>query len=251
MAEQVLNIKLVENPLTPEPNDFSGRIQLNGTFYNRDIAAEYVRQRTEYRAETIVNIMDVTDGIKREKIASGYSVIDGVAQMRASVTGTFRGEAAQFNENEHSIGVIMTPSPQMRKEIKASKVRVNGATRSGPVINTVEGTVGNVKKCENGVMTPGRNLRIHGDRIRIAFEPEYRDVAGVWIIAADPDATEKRIHVEFEDMSDNEPSKVTILVPPLSAGGYFIEVVTQNSTSTKYLLKEPRTYRFETMLTVE
>ena len=30
MADQILNVRLYDNPLTPEINDYTGRVQLNG-----------------------------------------------------------------------------------------------------------------------------------------------------------------------------------------------------------------------------
>ena len=38
MADQILNVRLYDNPLTPEINDYTGMVQLNGTMYNPDVA---------------------------------------------------------------------------------------------------------------------------------------------------------------------------------------------------------------------
>ena len=46
MADQILNVRLYDNPLTPETNDFTGRVQLNGTLYNTDVARKIVAQRS-------------------------------------------------------------------------------------------------------------------------------------------------------------------------------------------------------------
>jgi len=37
MADQILNVRLYDNPLTPEINDYTCRVQLNGTLYNPDV----------------------------------------------------------------------------------------------------------------------------------------------------------------------------------------------------------------------
>ena len=226
-------------------NDFSGRVQLNGTLYNADVARTIVNQRSELRFETILSVLNMADSIKRISIATGHSVIDGVSQMRPSVTGRFDGAGAQYNAAIHSKGVIMTPSLEMNKAMAASKVVVLGAATTGPVINRVEDLYTGK---ENGVITPGRNLRIYGQRLRIAGDD--MTVVGVWFVTAG--TTPVRTRLDNRDLVDNDPSKLTIIVPALAPGGYFVEIVTQSSgASTMRLLKEPRTYRYEMMLSVE
>ena len=244
MADQILNVRLYDNPLTPEINDYTGRVQLNGTLYNADVARKIVEQRSEFRLETILNILQIADDVKRTAIATGYSVIDGVSQMRPSVTGRFDGAAAQYNAAVHSKGVTMSSSPELRKAIEASKVVIIGVATTGPVINRVEDLYTGT---ENGVLTPGRNLRIHGQRLRIAGDDPA--VIGVWFVAT-AEASE-RIRLDDRDLIDNEPSKLTLVVPSLPTGGYFVEIVTQTTGNSQKLLKEPRSYRFEILLTVE
>jgi hypothetical protein len=93
-------------------------------------------------------------------------------------------------------------------------------------------------------------MLIYGQRLRIAGEDTA--VVGVWFIAVEPTATPERIRLDDRDLVDNDPSKLTIVIPALEPGGYFVEVVTQSSGGAKtQLLKDPRSYRFEVMLTVE
>jgi hypothetical protein len=162
--------------------------------------------------------------------------------MRPSVTGRFDGEAAQYDASKHAKGVIMIPSHEMTRELAPAKVTVLGVAPAGPVINRVEDLYTGT---ENDTVTPGRNLRIYGQRLRIAGDPA---VVGVWIIITGE--RELRVRLDDRDVVDNTPSMLTIIVPDLVPGGYYIEVVTQSTTSAKTLLKEPRTYRFEVLLTV-
>ena len=244
MADQILNLTLVDNVLTPEANDFTGRVKLNGTWYNTTVARKITEQRSELRYETILSILNMADDIKRTGVASGFSVIDGVAHIRPSVSGRFEGKAAQFDPAVHSKGVSMSASPELRKALAASKVVVLGPAQVGPVINRVEDVFSGT---ENGLLTPGRNLRIQGQNLRIAGDDAA--VVGVWFVGADEAAA--RTRVDDRDVVDNNPSTLTVVIPPLAAGGYFVEVVTQSSTHNQTLIKEARTYRFEPILTVE
>jgi hypothetical protein len=71
----------------------------------------------------------------------------------------------------------------------------------------------------------------------------------VWFVEAGEAAA--RTRVDDRDMVDNNPAALTVVIPPLAAGGYFVEVVTQSGSNSKTQIKEARTYRFEPILTVE
>lgn len=237
-----LNVSLYDNPLTPETNDFTGRVQLNGTLNNKSIAALIVKERTEYRQETIVNILELADAAKRNALSSGYAVHDGLAQMHPSVNGRFVGAQAQFDSKVHTVGVTMTATGELRAAMAKASVVVQGVATTGPVINKVTDVYTNQ---ESVVMTPGRNLKISGQRLKIVGDNP--SVVGVWLIKAD--GSSQRILVDSRDVVDNTPTLLNIVIPTLPPGDYYVEVVTQYSSGSTQT-KEPRTYRFETALSV-
>lgn len=245
MAQSIssrLNVSLYDNPLTPEPDDYTGKVQLNGVYTNQTVAARIVQERTEYRLETIVNILNLADDVKRNALSAGYAVNDGVSQMYPSVSGRFVGAQAQFDSKVHSVNVTMTSSASLRLAMATTSVVVQGVATTGPVINKVTDVY---TDSENSSITPGRNLKISGLRLKIAGDDPA--VVGVWLVSA-LDSTQ-RTQVDSRDLVDNNPSLLTIIVPALAAGDYYLEVVTQYSGSSN-LTKEPRTYRFEVALNV-
>jgi hypothetical protein len=243
MADQILNVVLYDNPLTPDPTDRTGRVKLNGTWYNSTLAKKIVEQRSEFRYETIINVLTIADSLKRTALATGNSVIDGVAHMYPAVTGPFKGDAAQYDPAVNRKGVVMNPVAEMHQAMDASQVVVIGPAMTGPVINRVDDVFSDT---ENSQLTPGRNLRVHGQRLRITGDDPA--IIGVWFVRADETGT--RIRLDDRDLVDNKPSILTLLVPSLNPGGYFIEIVTQSSSNSKTVNKTVRTYRFETVLTV-
>ncbi|MDR2041610.1 MAG: DUF4469 domain-containing protein [Tannerella sp.] len=243
MADQILNVVLHDNPLTPDPSDRVGTVKLNGTWYNTTIARKIVEQRSELRYETILSVLNVADELKRTAIATGNSVVDGVSHMRPSVPGAFKGDAAQYDPEVNRKTVIMSPTLEMHRALEASKVVVLGPAQTGPVINRVEDLYsGKV----NSELTPGRNLRIYGQRLRIAGEDP--DVIGVWFVAVGEGGL--RFRVNDRDLIDNLPSHLTVIIPSLAVGEYFLEVTTQSIGSKSELSKTPRTFRFEIILTI-
>ena len=137
----------------------------------------------------------------------------------------------------------MSPSAALREAMKAATVVVQGVATSGTVINKVQDMYSDE---ENGIITPNRNLKIFGQRLKIVGE-NPADV-GVWFIKSDDETA--RVKVDERDIIDNNPSQLTVVTPALAAGEYYVEVATQYSKGAT-LLKEPRTFRFELPLTVE
>ena len=68
-----LNVDLYDNIMTEQKGDYTGRARITGSLHNKEIAARIIKERTEYRQETIENILDLADQKKVEAIAEGKS----------------------------------------------------------------------------------------------------------------------------------------------------------------------------------
>ncbi|MCS3026216.1 hypothetical protein NXW75_25875 [Bacteroides xylanisolvens] len=66
-----LNVDLYDNIMTEQKGDYTGRARITGSLHNKEIAARIIKERTEYRQETIENILDLADQKKVEAIAEG------------------------------------------------------------------------------------------------------------------------------------------------------------------------------------
>jgi vacuolar-type H+-ATPase subunit F/Vma7 len=94
----------------------------------------------------------------------------------------------------------------------------------------------------NDLLTPNRNLRIAGSKIKIVGT----DVSvGVYFVNQD---TAEKTKVDPSEIVNNNPSELIIVIPDLISGTYKLEVTSQYGPSTQ--LKEPRTTVFDRMLTV-
>jgi hypothetical protein len=115
-----------------------------------------------------------------------------------------------------------------------------GVAETGPQIFEVTDTkTGSV----NDLITPNYDLKISGQKIKIAG-----DNPAVGIIFRSQDDPDSTYTVDASDIVTNNPSELIIRTPALIADGYTLEVTTQY-TGTK-LLKEPRTFAFDKILTV-
>ena len=196
------------------------------------------KERTEYRQETIENILDLADQKKVEAIAEGKSVVDGVGQYIVTVRGSFLGENAQFDATKHSLGVSYTPGQLLRDQLKAVKVICNGLAQTGPVINSITDSV---TKSISQVITSGGPAVISGSNIKILGDDPS---VGIYLTKDEEGAVPLKVSV----IVHNAPSQLTIMLPAIEAGKlYALSITTQYSGSNK-ALKTPRSYRFPILL---
>lgn len=233
-----LNVDLYENVMTEKKGDYTGKARITGTLHNAEIAARIVAERTEYRQETIENILTMADQAKVEAIAEGKSVVDGVGQYLVTVRGSFIGQDAQFDSEQHSLSVAYTPGALLRRTLKEVRVVCHGTATTGPVINSITDST---TKSVNGLLTAGGPAVIEGSLLKIAGDDPS---VGVYFTPDEPDAQPLKVSVFIENM----PSKLIVMLPALDDEKlYTLSVVTQFAKSGT-ILKAPRTYTFPFLL---
>jgi hypothetical protein len=146
-----------------------------------------------------------------------------------------------FNPEKHTISFDFQQGSLLRKELGQVEVEIQGVAENQFYIAQVTDVkTGSV----NDVLTPNRNLRIQGSKLKIAGENEAN---GVYFVNQ---ASQARVKVEASDIVNNNPSELIIVIPALEAGSYKLELATQYGSNSRNLLKEPRNAVFERILTV-
>lgn len=238
MAEKIkLTVNLYDNAVTEVKGDYAGRPVVTGTLYNGEIADRIVTKRTEYRKETIVNILGLADQEKANAIAEGKSVVDGVGQYLINVSGVFSGEKAPFNPDIHKLGVTYTPGKLLRDTLKNNVVVSTQTATTGPVVNEfIDSTTGE----KNLQLTSSGPAVINGVNIKVVGEdPEV----GIYLTPSEGEPKKVSLLIH------NNPSTVTFMLPTLADGAYTLSLKTQFG-SGRSLVKEPRTYTFPVVLYV-
>lgn len=233
---------LYENLLTKDnPNDYIARTVSERSLNVKQICETAVnRGGADVSAAAMEHATTLFLKEMAYQLCDGYSVNTGYFTAGTQIRGVFDSPAETFSSSKHSILFHFNQGEKLRAEIPGIEVNILGVADSACIVLQVT----DVKSGSvNDLITPGRNLRITGSKIKVSGDSTAN---GVFFVNAD---TQERVAVEGSDMVSNNPSELIIVIPGLSPGAYTLEVVTQFS-GTQFL-KEPRTAVFDKILTVQ
>ena len=194
---------------------------------NADIADIIVKERTEFRPETIMNILTMRDKVVTQLLEEGLSVMDGVVQITPRVSGVWETEGAEYDEKIHKRTVDIVPTADLRDALDAISVKVLGAKEATARITSITDTATGLK---DGTITIGDDIIIEGDKLKI----DEKDAAqGVFFKAAN--GTEYKT---TRRLSVNKPSQIIARVPKEVPAGAVTVIVRTKYSSTAKPLKE-------------
>lgn len=237
MAEKIiLTADLYDNAVTERKGDYTAKPRITGTVRNKQIAERILARGSELRLDTIEYILGMGDQEKVTAIAEGKSVVDGVGQYMATITGPFEGEKAAFDPAIHKLTASYVPGKLLRDTLKNVEIDTRSAV-TGPIINwLIDSTTGE----KNTQLTSAAPVVISGSNIKVVG-----DNAGIGVFFTKTGGTAQKCPL----LVHNNPSELTAMLPALENGEYTLSIVTQYGSSNK-LVKEPRTYTFPVLLYV-
>lgn len=186
MAKILHRIKayLYPNVLTDDPNDFTARVSSERSLGVKEICASAV---TRGGAPTTQEAMELNTNLFLKEMAyqlsDGYSVNTGYFTATALIKGVFHSPTENYDPQKHSVLFQFNQGDVLRKELQGIEVNILGVGDSAVAIVQVE----DVKtRSVNDRITPNRNLRISGYKLKLAGDNE---AVGVYFVN---NATEER-----------------------------------------------------------
>jgi hypothetical protein len=234
---------LYDNTLTKDnPNDFIAR-----TASERSLSVKQICEAAASRggADVSASAMEhATELFLKEmayQLCDGFSVNTGYFTASTTIRGVFDSPSDTFNKDKHSIIFQFNQGEKLRAEISNIEVEILGvAEASAVILQVTDMKSGSV----NDLLTPGRNLKIVGSKIKVAGDDSS---VGIYFVDA---TTQAKTKVDTTDIVTNNPSEVMVVIPELPSGTYNLEIVTQFSKNSAFL-KEPRVALLDKLLTVE
>ena len=234
-------VELHDLAITERKDDRMGRVVKIKSLKPDDLVKIAVNRRTDLNASTLRSSFELLCDVAQEQIANGASIDFGLVHLNLGVEGIFIGDNAKWDGAAHKLKITASPTARLRSFIKGVAINVRGMATVGVVVNTVtDVTTGEV----NASITPGGAVNITGSKMKIAGDNPACGIA----LTNEADGTVTLIAATA--IAINEPAKITFVAPAaLPAGDYKLSITTQFSNSTQ-LLKEPRSYVFEYILSV-
>ena len=194
---------------------------------NEDIAEIITKERSEFRKETIINILNMRDKAVKDIIQEGLSFMDGLVQISPRVSGVWETENSSYDEKIHKRTVDLIPTADLRTTLDAIGVKVLGAKEETARITEITDTATGLK---DGSLTIGDDIIIEGSKIKV---DETDPAQGVFFKAEN--GTEYKTN---RRLSVNNPSQIIARVPKeVPEGKVEVIVRTKFSTGNKTLLQ--------------
>jgi hypothetical protein len=234
---------LYDNVLTADnANDFIARVASERALGVRDICnAAASRGGADVSAATMEHAVNLWFKEMAYQLCDGFSVNTGYFTSSVHIKGVFNSPNEHFDPEKHTVLFEFQQGAALRRELPSVTVDILGVAESATLILQVT----DVKTASvNDLLTPNRNLRIAGHKLKIAGENP-----AVGILFRSTDNADATFPVPPDDIVTNRPSELVIVIPALAAGSYRLEITTQYTGSV--LLKEPRTVVFDRTLTVQ
>jgi len=237
-----IKAQLYDNVLTENPNDFIARVASEKSLNIKDIClAATTRGGSDISAAAMEHAVNLWLKEMAYSLCDGFSVNAGWFTAQANIKGVFLSPAEKFSPEKHSVSFDFNQGSLLRKELGSVEINILGvADVSVFIAQVTDVKTGSV----NDLLTPNRNLRISGGKIKIDGDNEQN---GVYFVNTQ---TNERVKVDSTDIVNNNPSELLVVTPALAAGEYKIEIITQFSGSGGKVLKEPRNATLEKVLTV-
>lgn len=239
-----LKAYLYPNHLIGAPaNSYTARAVAERSLGITDICqAAISRGGANINASTMQHAIELFFKEMSYQLCDGYSInINGYITAGPQIQGVFNSPTDKFDRTRHSLYFAFNQGDTLSEDAADIEVDILGLAETGPVIIQVTDVKTNMV---NDRLTPGRNLKITGSKLKLVGENAE---VGVYFIHQ---ATNESTKVESTDVAANNPSKLMVIIPNLATGSYTLEVKTQYSNSST-TLKEPKTATFNKTLRVE
>jgi hypothetical protein len=204
---------LQSNPITPDPNDQSARVQATGVLNNVDIIKRMLKRGTtvtEADAQAVVTLymQEMIDAI-----SEGYSVNTDLVNVRPSIQGVFTSVNDNFDKSRHTVRASITAGSTLFDKMLAANVEKIQSTIVSPDIIDFKDIKTNsstqASKGGIGVIT-GSELKFNAGNI----------AEGIFFVENTTN-TETKV----TEIAQKTEGKLMFIIPAsLAAGTYKIEV---------------------------
>ena len=240
MSKNSIKVVLHDNTFAKRNNDFVARVRIDRSLSVKEICKSAIQRDG---VDIAVSDMEYLVNIWFEEMANclcdSYSVNTGWFTVLPKIKGVFSGIEEAFNPEKHKLLFDFTQGAELKNFAETASVEIIGmADVMAKITQVTDIHTGSV----DGVITPERNLRIKGCKLKLKGDSPDN---GVYFVNQN---TLERTKVAENEVIFNKPSELIIIIPYLTGGNYKLQFSSQYTGSV--LLKRPRTIEYEKTLIV-
>lgn len=214
-----MRVRLYPNNFTTENGKYYARTAALNVMNTADLCKEaYARGGSSIKPADMQQAVEAFFKEMAYKLENGSAINTGYFCAYPTIKGSFKSKKDTFDKDRHTILFKFTQGHKMRKKIENVDFRIEGYGENEALIQYVYDYT---TKEENEVITPNRNVRLDGNKIRITGDDE---TVGLYLVNSE---TNERTKVPEELILENTARKVLFLCPDLTPGMYTIEIFTQ------------------------
>lgn len=204
---------LQPNPVTPDPNDQSARVQPKAILDNKMVAQKMVQRSSSYTLPVIEGVLSLYYEVASDEIADGNYINTPLVNMKPGINGVFASASDSFDPSRHVIKGTFMGGTLLNQKLRLSQTEKMRQPLREPFI--LEYSDAN-SKTFNSIATPSGVATITGEELK--FNPENAE-EGVFFIAEN--GTETRV----EAFAVRTEGQLIFNVPAgLTAGEYTLQV---------------------------
>ncbi|AYB34068.1 DNA-binding domain-containing protein [Chryseolinea soli] len=209
----MIRYSLVENNLTPDPDDHVAGVQPIGTKTMEQVVDMMIsRGSTVTKAEALSVFEELTLAMV-QVVRDGYNVVTPLFNASVSIVGVFTNANDVFNPSRHELKVRIKPGLRMKEAVNKMKVEKVATVKPMPVLQSFKDIT---SATESDVLTPGGVGQIMGTNLKFNSAEATQ---GVFFTGSNGTT------IKAETIVSNMPSEVIFVIPAtLTAGTYSISV---------------------------
>lgn len=204
---------LVDNPLTPDPNDMRAQVVPSGYMDLDDVMNECIRRGTMVTKTDLQAVTALLFDVLTDYAAAGYNITTPFCNSRSLIKGVFADSESGFSPAEHEVKPSLSAGSLLRRKYKEATVEKTKSQKNLPLIQSFFDQKTGVKNAE---ITPGGMGMLKGSDLG----HDQADVAqGIFFV--DAGGTETRV----TDILESKPGKISFSIPAgLATGDYSLEL---------------------------
>ncbi|MCG8525152.1 MAG: DUF4469 domain-containing protein [Opitutales bacterium] len=217
--QPMLKYELVENPLTPNPNDRFARIAKLRSYDMEQVLEQMLRRGTSMSPGDAKLVLDVFVATVKDLVEEGSAVRTPLFNIKPSISGVFEGSDDYYDERRHQIKIHLSTGIALKEAVDEIQTEKVGGNSNQPQVYRV---VDAKSQSVNDRITPGGVITVTGKRLKLnPANPED----GAYLISQST-GEETRI----DQIIDNVPSRLMLQLPhEMEDGQYALEVRTTYS----------------------